>query len=70
MITLDDVPSLRDCGWQPVLAVEDLEVFGGTAEWPPSGRHSSHKRKNEGVDQGIPRQELQYPIPLVCSALP
>ena len=51
MITLDDFPSPRDCGWQPVLAVEDLEVFGGTAEWPPSGRHSSRSRKNEGADQ-------------------
>jgi hypothetical protein len=52
MITLDDFPSPRDCGWQPVLAGEDqFEVFGRMAEWPTFGRHSSRSRKNESVDQ-------------------
>jgi hypothetical protein len=52
MMILDGFPSLRDCGCQPVRPDADqFGVFGGTAEWPMSGRHSSHKRKNEGVDQ-------------------
>src|SRR4051794_10880798 len=52
MTTLDVFLSLRDCGWQPVWAAADqFGVFGGTAEWPTSGRHSSHSRKNEGADQ-------------------
>jgi hypothetical protein len=52
MMILDVFPSLRDCGCQSVWADADqFGVFGGTAEWPTSGRHSSHKRKNEGVDQ-------------------
>src|SRR3954449_5573314 len=52
MTTLDVFLSLRDCGWQPVWpAANQFGVFGGTAEWPTSGRHSSHSRKNEGADQ-------------------
>src|SRR4051812_40144964 len=52
MTTLDVFLSLRDCGWQPVWAAADqFGVFGGTAEWPTSGRHSSRSRKNESVDQ-------------------